>query len=251
MTKHLTAPLHTDRLDLMGVRFADGDGEETPAPPEGQTTERDQQGQGQSSGERQEVQQQGEKNGENGFPEHTPVSEMTDAQAAAYWKHRSRSHEEKWKQVSHRNLTPEQVLDMQRQLDEANRERMSEQDRKVDDAKKTAADEARREVMPQLVLANITAAVARRNPAMSDDDIQARVEFLDLTKFLTKKGEVDADKVSSYATTLAPEKRDSDGGGEKKKFPDTGGGKRGPAHESAKARAAQVARERGWVRDDK
>ncbi|MDQ3578108.1 MAG: hypothetical protein M3443_11015, partial [Actinomycetota bacterium] len=32
-------------------------------------------------------------NGVNGFPENTPVAEMNDRQAAAYWKYQSRKHE--------------------------------------------------------------------------------------------------------------------------------------------------------------
>ena len=58
--------------------------------------------------------------------------------------------------------------------------------------------------------------------------------------------------VSQFAESRrAPKAAADDDGGSKKKFPDMGGGKRGPLHESAKARAEKVARERGWVRDDK
>lgn len=229
------------RFDAMGIRCVDGEPEQTqgaagvqtdppPDPPaeEGKPPVRG--------------------NGEPGYPVDTPIAEMTPEQEAAYWKHKARAHEDRWKQVINRNLTPEQVLEMQQQLDEANAARMTDHERRIADARKEAETETRAALMPQLVRAAITAELARKTPAITDEDVQARTEYLDLSKFLTNKGEIDTDKVSSYATTLAPTPGVEAGG---KRFPDMGGGKRGGVTESAKARAYQVARERGWVRDDK
>lgn len=235
---------------VMGIRFVDGDPAEqqgaapaTPAPQSSDTGVH-------IKGPVQVV--AARPNGEDGYPLDTPITEMTSEQQAAYWKHKARTHEDKWKQVVNRNLTPEQVLEMQQQLDDANRARMSDHQREVDDARKEGANEVRAALMPQIVRTAIAAELARKAPQITDEDLQARTEYLDLTKFLTSKGEVDADKVSNYATTLAPAAPAAGGDeGGKKKFPDMGGGKRGPVTESAKARADRVARERGWVRDDK
>ena len=200
-----------------------------------------------STGE-QESGPAGVNNGEHGFPENTPIDRMTAEQQAAYWKHQSRKHENTWKQVIDKNLTPEQVLEMQEKLDDANRERMTAHQREVDDAKKAAAVETRAEIVPQLVQAKLEAAIARRDPSLDGDAVTAKVEFLDLSRFLTKSGEVDADKVSTWAeaNVAAVERGEAEA---KQKFPDTGGGKRGPVTESAKARATQIARERGYIRD--
>lgn len=237
-------PSRFTRWDAMGVRFADGD----PAGQEGAAGETAQQEpptpapQTPPAAGREQL-----PNGEHGYPPDTPTAEMTTEQELAYWKHRSRGHEDKWKQVVNRNLTPDQVIEMQQQLDEANRARMTDHQREVADARSAGEEEARKALMPQVVRQSIAAALARTAPVITDAEIQARTEFLDLTKFLTNKGEVDTDKVTNYAATLAPTAGGADSGS--KKFPDMGGGKRGPVTETAKARADKVARERGWVRD--
>ena len=235
----------------MGVRLIEGEAQQGSAAGDASEPQQaDQQEQRQP--ERQPQQREPAANGEHGYPPNTPTSQMTAEQETAYWKHKARTHEDKWKQVINRNLTPEQVLEMQQQLDDVNRERMSDHERAVADARKEAASQERAALMPQIVRASIAAELARKAPHITDEDLQARTEFLDLTKFLTSKGEVDADKVSSYATTLAPATSGAGGDeGGKKKFPDMGGGKRGPVNESAKARADRVARERGWARDNK
>lgn len=238
-------PSRFTRWDAMGVRFADGD----PAGQEGAAGEPAQQEPPKPAPPAQTPPAAGREplpSGEHGYPPDTPTADMTTEQELAYWKHRSRGHEDKWKQVVNRNLTPDQVIEMQQQLDEANRARMTDHQREVADARKAGEEDARSALMPQIVRSVIAAELARKAPAITDADIQARTEYLDLTKFLTNKGEVDTDKVANYAATLAPASSGADSGS--RKFPDMGGGKRGPVTESAKARADKVARARGWVR---
>lgn len=189
-------------------------------------------------------------NGEHGFPPATPLTEMTVDQREAYWRHQAKKHEQTWKSVIDRNLTPDQVLEMQQKLEDVRREQMDDHEKALADARKEAAQETRKTLVPDLVRAKLEAAVARRDPSLTDDDVAAKVEFLDLTRFLTKNGEVDADKVSAWATAnVAVRDEHHDDSGGRKKFPDMGGGKRGPAPESAKARADRIARARGYVRD--
>lgn len=238
-----------DRFAAMGVRFADGgDGQE------GSTGET----QGGAAAPQQDPPQPqpdpphpqpGSKRqpNEHGYPDDTPLSEMSVEEREAYWKHRARSHEDTWKKVRERNLTPDQVLEMQQRLDEADREKMTEHQRQVDDAKKTAASEAAANLTPQLVLAKLETAVARRDPSLDVDAVAAKVEYLDLTRFLNDNGAVDTDKVTAWAVNniAEPASRDSVNG---RKFPDMGGGKRGPARETAHARADALARQRGYVK---
>lgn len=245
-----------DRASVMGFRFVDGgEGQQGAAPapvspqqpPTPQQPVQYQAPQAQVPAQAPDGSQAALPNGEHGYPENTATDRMTAEQQAAYWKHRSRKHENTWKGVIDKNLTPEQVLEMQQQLDEANVRLMSDQDKAIAEAKKAAAGEVRTSLMPHLVQAKIEAAVARQNPSMTDEAIQSHLEFLDLTKFLTPKGEVDTDKVTNYASQFQAAPADTGAAG--KKFPDMGGGKRGPMAESAKARAKQVARERGYIRD--
>ena len=236
------------RLAAMGVRFVEGE--------DGQA---DGAAGGESSGQQTPQQQQSQmpvgaapknaarENGEHGYPTSTPLTEMTVEQREAYWRHQSKKHEQTWKSVIDRNLTPEQVLEMQQRLDEVNRERMSDHEKQVADARREAAAEATAQFAPRLARAAVEAALARAG--VPEDRIDNEIEWTDLSKFLTPKGDVDTGMVSQFAESRrAPA---DDDGGSKKKFPDMGGGKRGPLHESAKARAEKVARERGWVRDDK
>lgn len=189
-------------------------------------------------------------NGEHGYPTSTPLTEMTVEQREAYWRHQSKKHEQTWKSVIDRNLTPEQVLEMQQRLDEVNRERMSDHEKQVADARREATAEATAQFAPRLARAAVEAALARAG--VPEDRIDNEIEWTDLSKFLTPKGDVDTGMVSQFAESRrAPKAAADDDGSSKKKFPDMGGGKRGPLHESAKARAEKVARERGWVRDDK
>ena len=239
------------RLAAMGVRFVEGE--------DGQA---DGAAGGESSGQQTPQQQQSQMpvgaapknaardNGEHGYPTSTPLTEMTVEQREAYWRHQSKKHEQTWKSVIDRNLTPEQVLEMQQRLDEVNRERMSDHEKQVADARREAAAEATAQFAPRLARAAVEAALARAG--VPEDRIDNEIEWTDLSKFLTPKGDVDTGMVSQFAESRrAPKAAADDDGGSKKKFPDMGGGKRGPLHESAKARAEKVARERGWVRDDK
>lgn len=238
------------RLAAMGVRFVEGEDGQAGGAAGGESS-------GQQTPQQQSQMPEGaapknaaRENGEHGYPTSTPLTEMTVEQREAYWRHQSKKHEQTWKSVIDRNLTPEQVLEMQQRLDEVNRERMSDHEKQVADARREAAAEATAQFAPRLARAAVEAALARAG--VPEDRIDNEIEWTDLSKFLTPKGDVDTGMVSQFAESRrAPEAAADDDGGSKKKFPDMGGGKRGPLHESAKARAEKVARERGWVRDDK
>lgn len=186
--------------------------------------------------------------GEHGYPLNTPLTEMTVEQREAYWKHRSRKHEDAWKSVSERNLTPEQILENQKELDTLRQAQMDDHEKAIAAAKKEAAADAAREYAPRLARAAVESALARAGvPA---EQIDGEVRWADLSKFLTQKGEVDADKVTEFASARAERFISENAADEQKqRFPDMGAGKRGTTQVSAKARADQIARARGYVRD--
>lgn len=168
---------------------------------------------------------------DQGFPAGTPLAEMTTEQREAYWKHQARRHEQTWKSVVDKNLTPEQVLEMQQRLETMTRASLSDQERALEDARREAREQAtqevRKETLPRLVAAEFRAAAGGRIPA---DRLSALLEPLDHTKFLTTAGEVDTDKVQQYVAGLAPAD---------KKWPDMGQGRR----ESQKATGVGAGRE--------
>jgi hypothetical protein len=138
---------------------------------------------------------------DKGFPDGTPVAEMTIEQQAAYWRTQARKHEDRVKAVG---LTPEQVKELRDKAtkhDALERELMSDKDKAVAEARETARREARAELVPSLVAAEFRAAAGNRiEPAR----LATILEPLDLSKFLTDTGEVDTDKVTAFVNGVAP-----------------------------------------------
>ena len=122
--------------------------------------------------------------GEPAFPANTPVAEMTDAQAAAYWKEQSRKHEGRAK-------------DNHAELEKLRRGQLSDQEQAVANARDEGRSEALREASLTIVAAKLEAA------GVGVDDIAD----LDLSKFLTPDGEVDAAKVSATCERFAKRSR--------------------------------------------
>jgi len=159
-----------------------------------------------------------------GFPANTPTAQMTAEQKAEYWRHKSRKHEAR--ADAHKDYDQ-----IKTELDELKAQHQTDAEKAVEQAKKDAAEAARRDVAaefaPKLVQAKLEAALAASKvPA---DKIKSHVEFLDHTKFLTDAGEVDTDKVTQYAAGLAP-------AGDQ--WPDTGQGNRGKGDAADKGVAA-------------
>ncbi len=150
--------------------------------------------------------------GPNGFPEATPIADMTPEHQAAYWKHQSRKHEDAAKaradyeavKAERDQLKAATLTDTEKAIDEARK-----------DERAKAETETAAKFQASLVRTKLEAAlVARRFPV---DKAGAQVEFIDHTKFLTPAGDIDADKVKQYAEGIVP-------GGQ---WPDMGGGRRG------------------------
>lgn len=150
--------------------------------------------------------------GENlGFPAETPVKEMTAEQQAAYWKHHSR----KWQG---RAEGRDDYDDVKAERDRLKAATLSDQEKAVEEAKKTAREEAVRDLGPGAVKTMLDLVLTSQG--LEQEDIDSKLEFVDLTKFLTTKGEVDTDKVKNYVAGVAP-------GRSNQQWPDTGAGRRG------------------------
>lgn len=149
---------------------------------------------------------------EHGFPDKTPVKDMSDAQQAAYWRHQSRKHEDRVKSMGDYDA-------LKAERDDLKARHQTADEKALEAAKKEAleagAASERAKIAPRLVAAEFKSANAGRIPA---DRLSAILDGLDPAKFLTSDGEVDADKVQQYVDGIAP----ADG----KKWPDMGQGRR-------------------------
>lgn len=143
---------------------------------------------------------------DKGYPDGTPLEQMTGEQREAYWKHQARKHEDRVK--SYGGLTAEELTalrDKASKHDALERELMSDKDKAVAEAKDSAVAEANGAFMPLLVNAKLEAAAARKG--ISPEALEASIQFLDTSKFLTGNGkDVDAAKVSAFIEGIAPGK---------------------------------------------
>lgn len=152
----------------------------------------------------------------NGYPDETPVKDMTEGQQVAYWKFHARKHEDESKA---RGDYDAQKADAEKWR-QAQLEKLPADERALTDARQKADTEARADERGkfgrQLVASEVRGAL--RGHQLPDDRIESLVGPLDHNYFLTATGEVDAAKVSEYASGFGAE------GGT---WPDMGQGRRG------------------------
>lgn len=157
----------------------------------------------------------------DGFPANTPVDKMTADQQAAYYRHQARKHEDRNKDIL--KLTGGKYGDdLKADLEELARLRqaqMTDGEKAVEEARRTARDEATREYGPKSVRTAFELLLGN----MPDEDRNAEIELLDLSKFLTDSGDVDTAKVRSHAEKIAP----ADKGQGSNQRHDFGAGRRG------------------------
>jgi hypothetical protein len=154
----------------------------------------------------------GDGGSDKGFPEQTPVAEMTAEQQAAYWKYQSRRHEATAKS----RADYDELKGKAEEADRLRQERETENEKAVREAREAGEAEAAKKLAPMLVQ---QAFRAEAKGVLTDDQRDALLEDLDLTKYLTDTGEVDTDKVNKKVAAFAP----ADGGGNGSGKPGTGG----------------------------
>lgn len=139
--------------------------------------------------------------GDKGFPEGTPLTEMTDAQKAAYWQHYARKHEDTVK--AFKGLTPQQVAELQTKVEELESKNATAEEKAIkaarDEAFKQARSEAEAEFLPQLRAARVQAIASN---IVSGDKLTAFMEIVDPAKLLGEDGSVDETKVMGYLTAM-------------------------------------------------
>lgn len=125
--------------------------------------------------------------GPNGFPENTPVKDMTAEHQAAYWKHQSRQHEDRSK------AKDTEIAGLKAQVPPPPPK--SDTDKALDD--RIAA--ALAPMTADLVSARIETAVALRG--LPVDTVRPLIEALDVSKFI-RDGKPDTEKITAWAAAL-------------------------------------------------
>lgn len=134
---------------------------------------------------------------EKGFPENTPVAEMTVAQQAAYWMWYARKHEN----LAKARGDYDELKVKADELDKVKAENATDQEKAIAAAK----EEARREgeiIGAGRYLKDAVTARFQLLTGKSDEDVTTAFEHVDAMSFTNKEGAVDTDALTKFASTF-------------------------------------------------
>lgn|GEM_PF-2001100 len=139
-----------------------------------------------------------DKQGDRGFPEHTPLAEMSVEQQVAYWKYQSRKHERR----ANEHADYDDLAQKASKWDEAQRQSMSDMDRAVEDARVQAREEAlreaRQETAERLVAAEFRAAARDVDPQV----LEGFLEDLNFSRYIGEDMSVDTARITDRVNGL-------------------------------------------------
>lgn len=169
---------------------------------------------------------------DNGYPANTPLAEMSAEQQVAYWKAQSRKHEN----TAKARADYDELREKASQYDALVAASQTDQERAVAAARQEARAEAIQSVAPRLVSAEFRAAA---KGVLTAEQVTTLLEDLDLSKYLTDKGEVDVERIEKKVLAFAPTDGGKSGGA-----PDLGQGRRNPATVSGREAGLAEAQKR-------
>ena len=140
---------------------------------------------------------QGADGAEAGFPANTPVKEMTPEQQVAYWQDKARKHEDRVKAFG--GKTPEEIAQLQTELDAARAASQSAEEKAIQDAKQ----EGRSEVLGILANERVTTAIERALQGREVDP--ATLLTLDRSQFIDGD-KADMAKITAWVNENTKEK---------------------------------------------
>jgi hypothetical protein len=137
---------------------------------------------------------------DKGFPEGTPLTEMNDAQKAAYWQHYARKHEDTVKAFN--GLTPQQVKDLQAKNEQLEAAQLSADEKALKQATKEASESARAaaaaEYLPQIQQLQVKSIASQ---IIQGEKLDAFLMIPPAT-FVADDGTIDEAKVSALLTSM-------------------------------------------------
>lgn len=141
--------------------------------------------------------------GANGFPENTPISEMSAAEQAAYWKHQSRKHESRFTSLGLKDGELDQLRQAAARLLEIEEANRSDQERAVSEAEKRGVASATAAMGERLARAELRAAAA----AAKIPNVEDVLDVVDLKRFVGSDGEPNTELIQAVVekfSRLAP-----------------------------------------------
>jgi hypothetical protein len=181
---------------------------------------------------------------DRGFPENTPIAEMTDAQRANYFRFHDRRKSDTLK--AYDGITPEQAKQYKEQADEARRRGLQPDERALEDARNAATEAAERAAAERWAPTLAQQVVERFLPGDDKKDQRTSLlELIDPMKFMTD-GTFDTDGLVAKLSTLAPA---LGGGGSGNPPSQWGQFSSQPPKTSAREEGLAEARRRGFIKD--
>lgn len=173
---------------------------------------------------------------DKGFPEDTPIAEMTTEQQLAYFKFHDRKKADTLKKFG--GITPEQAQQALAEAEQLRQSKMTADERAIEEAKTAAATSAAEKATSKWAPKVLRATAGR---FIDGDQLESFLNVTDVNKFI-KDGEFDEDAVVGHLTGLF--------GGQGKQPPRQWGqsGTQPPAP-SAKEAGLAEARRRGFITD--
>jgi hypothetical protein len=133
---------------------------------------------------------------DKGFPEATPLAEMTGEQREAYWRHYARHHEAR----ADARADYDAIKAKAEQFDELQRQQQTPSEQAVNEAKEAGKREGAREAYSTSAATLLAASLTARGKTA--EQAQAIIRDINLSGFITDTG-IDAVKVESFVSSIA------------------------------------------------
>jgi hypothetical protein len=132
---------------------------------------------------------------DKGFPENTPVKDMTVEQQAAYYRYHNRQADNKLS--AFKGVTPQQVQEMQQRLDQFENAQLTADQKAIKDAQKAAREAADAEWRPKLQTAQLRSIASE---VLKGDQLNAWLAGMNPAAFAGENGDIDQEKVMGHLT---------------------------------------------------
>ncbi|ORB81768.1 hypothetical protein [Mycobacterium timonense] len=201
MTESSSGTSQGDASNSSGGTNGGGSGGTWQAPDNGASNSADTGTNGAAQGNQPQNSGQGNQGGQGGtdkgFPENTPIAEMTDAQRAAYFKYHNRKAENALS--AYKGVTPEQVEQMQTQLQQYEEAQLSASDKALRDAEKAGRDAANAEWLPKYQRSELR---GYASDVLKGEQLDAFLAGVNPAVFADENGEINREKVMGHLTAM-------------------------------------------------
>lgn len=134
---------------------------------------------------------------DKGYPENTPIAEMTDAQRAAYFKHQNRKAENTLS--GYKGVTPEQVEQMQAQIRQYEEAQLSASDKALRDAEQAGREAANADWLPKYQRSELR---GHASEVLKGEQLDAFLAGVNPAAFADENGEISREKVMGHLTAM-------------------------------------------------